>query len=141
MAASLTTTAALLRGFAKHEPAVGPSVRRYTLTWVSHTDGSVDLDTDQEIVGELLRVVFIPSATAAPTAAYDVQLKDAHGVDILAGQGANLSETNTTHVCPGVPLKDGTTTSVRPIALADVLNLVIANAGDSKGGQIILYVR
>ena len=141
MAATLTTTAALPAAYASVQPSVGPGIRTYTLVWVSHTDGVVDLDTDQAIVGELLRVVFIPSASAAPSAAYDVLLKDAHGIDVLAGQGANLSETTTTHICPGVPLKDGTTTSVRSVALAGVLNLEVSNAGSGKGGSIVLYVR
>jgi hypothetical protein len=141
MAATLTTTEALPEAYPGVQPNVGPSIRTYTLAWVSHTDGSVDLDTDQPIVGELLRVVFIPSGSAAPTTLYDVVLKDSHGVDVLAGQGANLSEVNTTHVCPGVPLKDGTTTSTRPVALAGVLNLEVTNAGSGKGGSVILYVR
>lgn len=142
MAATLTTTPALGITYNGFAPTPGPSVRVYTLAWVSHTDGVVDLDTDQAVTGELLRVVFIPgSGGTQPTDAYDVLLKDTHGVDVLAGQGANLSNTTTTHVCPGVALKDGTTTSVRPVFLAGVLNLEVSNAGSGKSGQLVLYVR
>lgn len=133
MAATLTTTPA---GYRKDSEGL----RVVTLAWVSHTDGVVNLPTSGAIVGELLRVVFIPSASAAPTTLYDVLLNDEHGIDVLAGQGANLSATVTTHVCPGVPLKDGTTTGVHPIAVAGVLTLVIANAGSGKAGTIHLYL-
>lgn len=117
------------------------TVRVHTLTWVSHTDGVVDLDTHR-IVGEIQRVVFKPDGGGTqPTDLYDVLLKDASGVDVLAGQGANLSNASTTHVCPGVPLKDGTTTSTRPITVAGALNLEVSNSGSGKGGTILLYVR
>lgn len=134
MAASLTVT--------RRNPSSGPYVERYLLTWVSAADGSVDIDTDRPIQGELARVVFVPdSGGTQPTNAYDMLLKDEHGVDVLGGQGANLANNANTHVCPGVPLKDGTTTSVRPVVVAGVLNLEITNAGDSKGGKVVLYVR
>lgn len=119
----------------------GPFVHVHTLDWQSASDGSVDLDTNP-VYGELQRVAFVPdSGGTQPTNAYDMLLKDEHGVDVLAGQGANLANNANTHVCPGVPLKDGTTTSVRPILLSGVLNLEITNAGDTKGGLVVLYVR
>jgi hypothetical protein len=134
MAATLTTTV----GF----PTSGRTIRTVTLAWVSHTDGVVDLDTGQAVVGEIVRVVFKPnSAGTQPSDLYDVLLKDAHGIDVLAGQGANLSNANTTQVCPGVPMKDGTTTSVRPCVVSGILNLEVSNAGSGKGGSVILYLR
>lgn len=115
-------------------------IRTMSLAWVSHTDGVVNLDTPA-VNGEILRVVIIPGAGGlAPTTLYDVLLNDAHGIDVLGGQGQNLSATVTSHVCPGVPLKDGTTTGVHPIAVAGVLTLVIANAGSGKAGTIVLYL-
>lgn len=142
MAATLTTTAAMVAPYASFGPDPRASVRTYTLDWLSHTDGVVDLDTDVAIVGEILRVTFVPDGGGtAPTNLYDVLLKDAHGIDVLGGQGANLSGTAASSVCPGVALKDGTTTSVVPVAVAGVLNLEVSNAGSGKGGQVILYVR
>lgn len=132
MAATLTTTR-------QNDPGVGGRVRRYALTWVSHTDGAVDLTTDQAIVGQILRVVFTNGA-ATPTDAYDVLLKDAHGIDVLGGQGANIAIANPFHICPGVAMKDGTTTSTRPVSVAGPLELVITNAGSGKAGTIYLYV-
>lgn len=134
MASALTTT---------KTPFVGPgAITVYTLDWQSEADGSVDLDTSEPVNGELLRVSIVPdSGGTQPTNAYDVLLKDQDGIDVLAGQGANLANNANTHICPGVPLKDGTTTSVRPIVLGSVLNLEITNAGDTKGGTIRLYLR
>jgi hypothetical protein len=142
MAATLTTTAAMLGPYASFGGSPGPSVRTYTLDWLSHTDGTVDLDTDGAIVGEILRVTFVPNGGGtAPSNAYDVLLKDAHGIDVLGGQGANLSSSAASSLCPGVPLKDGATTSVVPVAVAGVLNLEVANAGSGKGGLVVIYVR
>ena len=62
------------------------------------------------------------------------------GVDVLAGQGANLSDANASAVSPGVPLKDGTTTSVTPCVVADPLILNVA-AGNAKSGKVIIYFR
>lgn len=133
MAATLTTTLAQYGG--------GPVVRKYTLAWVSHTDGTVDLDTSLSIYGEILRVVFVPNQAATqPTNLYDVLLKDADGIDVLGGQGANLANNANSSVCPGVPLKDGTTTGVRPVVVAGILNLEVSNAGSGKTGSVILYV-
>lgn len=133
MAATLTTTLANHPG--------GPQVRKYTLAWVAHTDGAVDLDTDEPIAGEILRVVFDPG-TPAPTANYDVLLKDEHGIDVLAGLGANRHTTSTEQIAvPGVSMTDGVTTSVRPFAVSGYLNLEVTNAGSGGAGTITLYVR
>ena len=116
-------------------------VRKYTFDWVSSAGGAVSGTESDHISGEILRVVFIPSGTAAPTANYDVTLEDEAGNDVLGGRGANLSATVTTTVKPGVAFTDGTTTSVAPIAIDDKLELVVANAGNAKAGTVILYVR
>src|SRR5689334_18450439 len=117
MAAILTTTLAPYQG--------GPPVRRYTLAWTSHTDGSVHINTDP-ILGESVRVEFVPGAGGTqPTDLYDMVLLDTAGIDVLAGQGANLSNSTKSHVCPGVPVKDGTTTLTRPINVAEPLNLQV----------------
>ena len=63
------------------------------------------------------------------------------GLDLLAGQGANLSQTNKTHITPGVAMKDGTTTTTNRIAVNDLLDLVVANAGNAKSGVVVLYVK
>ena len=117
-------------------------IRKYTLAWVSTAGGAVSGNETGYISGEILRVVFKPDGGGTqPTDLYDVTLLDDAGFDVLAGQGANLSNANTTNVCPGVPMKDGTTTSVRPQIVDDTLELQVSNAGSAKGGTIYLYVR
>ena len=116
-------------------------VVKHTFDWVSDGSGAASVASSVPVSGTILRVSFIPSATAVPTTLYDVVLNDADGFDVLAGQGANLSETTKTNVCPGVPLKDGATTSVTPMVVDSILTLVVSNAGASKAGKVIVYVR
>lgn len=118
-----------------------PPVRRIVIAWTSDASGDANGTHTARLSGELLRVVFIPDAVAVPTALYDVTLEDDNVMDVLAGQGANLSETTTTNVCPGVPLLDGTTTSVRPMVIDDALELKVSNAGNAKQGQVIIYLK
>lgn len=120
--------------------AADSDVVRITIDWTSHTDGTVTQALPKAYSGYLERVVFNPGSTA-PTNLYDVTLTDEQSFDVLHGQGANLSDTNTTDVSPGVPLKDGTTTSVTKCLIDDVLTLNITNAGSSKTGAVVLYIR
>lgn len=119
----------------------GTDIVKHTFDWVSDGSGNATLASSVVVSGQMVRVVFVPSASAAPTANYDVTLTDADGIDVLAGQGANLSATLSANVCPGTPLKDGTTTSVLPLVVDSVLTLNVSNAGDSKAGRVAVYVR
>lgn len=113
----------------------------HTFEWLSDASGNVTLPSGLAVSGQIERVVFIPSSSAAPTSLYDVTLTDEDGVDVLAGQGANLSATVKSSVKPGIPLKDGTTTSTVPTVVDGILTLNVSNAGDSKGGTVVVYVR
>lgn len=122
--------------------AVRRPVRRAEFAWVSDASGDVSGTPSEALSGQIVRVVFTPdSGGTQPTNLYDVTMLDAGGVDVLAGQGANLSNAAASAVCPGVPLKDGTTTSVIPAQVDGVLNLVVANAGNAKGGTVTVYLR
>jgi hypothetical protein len=92
------------------------------------------------ISGEIQRVVIDPQSPA-PTDLYDITLTDEDSVDVLAGQGANVSTSATSIVCPGTPLKDGTTVSVRPVVVDGILTLNITNAGNGGAGKVVVYVR
>ena len=117
------------------------TVEKFTLDWLSDASGNVNGTHTTLLCGALLRVVFIPdSGGTQPTDLYDATLEDDNGLDILAGQGANLSNATTTHIRPGLPMKDGTTTSTAAIVLDDTLELKISNAGNAKGGNVILYI-
>lgn len=118
-------------------------INRHALAWVSDASGNVNgTPTTAAIRGTILKVEFKPDTGGTqPTNAYDVTLTDTAGVDVLAGQGANLSNSTATAVVPGVPFTDGTTTAVAPCVVAEALTLNVSNAGNAKGGQVILYVR
>ena len=133
MAASCTVTHRYLQKLG--------GVRKITWAWTSASDGSCTGPTIEAVGGEIVRIVTIPSASAAPTTLYDITITDGNSIDVMAGQGANLSATVTAHVMPGVPLKDGTTTSVAPIIVDDILTLNVTNAGDTKSGTVIMYLR
>jgi lysophospholipase L1-like esterase len=112
---------------------------KHTFRWVSNVNGSVTINSSVPISGDILRVDIIPSTQDAPTNLYDVTLTDSDGVDVLAGQGADSSETATETVCVGVPLKDGTTTKTIPVVVDGTLTLNVTNAGDTKSGRVVVY--
>jgi hypothetical protein len=104
---------------------------KYSLAWLCDAAGAVSGNPQTFRVGQLTQIKFIPDGGGtAPTALYDVTLVDANGVDYLGGTGANLSATVSTQVRVAAPLLyDGTGT----------LDLVVANAGISKGGTVQLW--
>lgn len=111
-----------------------------TVTWTSTSGGTYSETIAIPAPGELVSVKFVPGSPA-PTDLYDVTITDAYGIDVLSGQGANLSTSTASEVCPGIPVKDGTTTSVGPRPVWGNLTLSISNAGASKAGTIVLVVR
>ena len=117
------------------------TIQKITLDWLSDATGVVSGTATKRLTGSLLRVVFIPdSGGTQPSDLYDVVLNDDNGLNVLAGQGANLSNATASNVVPGVPLKDGTTTSISVCILDDTLTLGITNAGAAKGGNVVLYL-
>jgi hypothetical protein len=139
MAATLTETRTRSTGDG-YSDRYGGAVTRIELAMVSHTDGTVSGLSTAGINGTILRVVTNPGATA-PTDNYDVTLLDEDGIDVLAGQGADRDTANSEHFCPGVALKDGTTTGVVPVVVAGPLTPSVTNAGSGKTFSLILYVR
>lgn len=120
-------------------------VTKWTFAWESDASGDADLNTQEAklgfVSGTIERVVFIPDGTDAPTTLYDVKINDEDGLDVLGGQGADLSATVANQVQPGIPLTDGTTTSVAPVTVNNILDLVVSNAGNAKKGTVVLYLR
>lgn len=119
----------------------GSDVVKHTFDWTSNGSGAATVASTLAVSGVIVRVVVIPSATVAPTALYDVTLTDADSVDVLAGLGANMSATVTLNTCPGTALTDGTTVSVVPMFVDSILTLNVTNAGASKAGKVVVYVR
>lgn len=94
------------------------------------------------VSGNIERAVFVPGSPA-PTNTMTAAILDANGIDVLSGlwSGGNTAPSGGGHVKPGVPMKDGTTTTTAPIAVDEGLILQVGSAGNSKKGSIILYVR
>ncbi|HLN31962.1 MAG TPA: hypothetical protein VK395_29795 [Gemmataceae bacterium] len=91
-------------------------IMKFTLAWTCTSGGAVSYLTSAYPTGEILRVVFIPGAGGAqPSNGYSATLTDKQGMDLLAGRGAGLSNVNTTHICPGVKVTDGTTAELTGI--------------------------
>lgn len=107
-------------------------IKKVKFVWVSAADGSANGTTANEYSGEIIRLVTVPAAaTAAPSDNYDVVINDQDTTDVLMGAGANR-DTATTEQVLG--------TSLGCVA-NDKLSLSIANAGDSKGGTVIVYIK
>lgn len=106
---------------------------KYSVAWLSDAGGAVSANPQTFRSGSLIQIKFIPDGGGtAPTALYDVTLVDANGIDYLGATGANLSATASTQVRVAAPLLyDGTGT----------LDLVVANAGISKGGTVQLWIQ
>lgn len=110
------------------------TIKKLKGVWLSHTDGAV---TSTEgvgtavISGQVLRVEFVPdSGGTAPDDQYDCTLLTDDSIDILYGQGANLSGTNTVAI-----------TSNLGVVSASKLSLTVANAGSANGGTVYIYLR
>ena len=118
----------------------GSDVVKHTFEWTSDSGGAATIPSLVAVSGAIARVVFIPDANA-PTDNYDVTLTDSDGIDVLAGQGTDLDTAVASSVCPGIPLTDGTTTSVLLTVVDSILTLNVTNAGDSNAGKVVVYVR
>lgn len=112
--------------------SIGASLTRYDLVWTSDASGDVSANLFDVWRGRLIQIKFVPDGGAtAPTDLYDVTLVDEDSVDLLDGRAANLSATAGSYLQWDPPIfMDGT----------QQLDLVIANAGNAKGGTVSLWV-
>lgn len=120
-------------------------MRSVKWAWTSDGSGNVNgFPMARAIGGKVVNLVTKPGAGGvAPTDNYDVQILDEIGRDILDGKGMNRDTANTETVSPRTFLTDGGTpaiTDVGQIAVDDILNLVITNAGAAKQGIVVLYL-
>lgn len=121
-------------------------IRRVIADWVSDdSDGSAS-GTTQKVVGELIKVVTDPGS-AAPSDNWDVIITDEEGVDVTAvcQNAATLltrDTANTEQTYLYILNADGTPIGIAAFpVVCDKLTIAVANAGNSKTGQIILYYR
>lgn len=113
-------------------PAAVHGLNRIEYDWTSDASGDVS-GIEKNIYGYLLRVSFIPdSGGTQPSDYYDIELQDSDDIDLLNGAGANLSQTTSTTMAPTI---QGDSIPV----VMGAIELVVSNAGDSKGGTVVIY--
>lgn len=104
----------------------------YTLAWTSTAGGAVSGNAFPVKRGRVIQVKFMPTLVSTqPSDLYDVTLIDEESVDLLNGQGANLSNAEGLYLQFNPPLWHDDTQD---------LDLVVANAGAAKTGTVYLWV-
>ncbi len=121
-------------------------IRKVLIDWTSDASDGTCVITTRKIVGQLIKAVTDPGATA-PTDNYDIVITDEEGVDVLAacvaaGRLADRDTANSEQAYFFVENVDAAplASSVHPV-VCDKLTISIAAAGNSKLGQLILYYR
>lgn len=122
------------------------AMRKVIVDWTSDDTTGAVTGTTGKISGQLVKAVTDPGATA-PTANYDIDITDEEGVDVLAvciaaGRLQNRHTSTTEQVYFLVENVDAAplASSAHPV-VCDKLTIAVTNAGNSKVGQLILYVR
>lgn len=117
--------------------------QKVTVDWTSDASDGTCTGTSKKIVGRLVKAITDPSATA-PTDNYDIQITDEQSNDVLGGVQSTLGNRDTANTeevyflvkdAAGTPLAQ----SIHPV-VCDKLTVAITNAGNSKVGQLVLYV-
>jgi len=104
---------------------------KISFAFVSAADGTASGTTPERYTGEVWRVVFAPGTGGSqPTNNFDVVVNDEDGYDILAGQGTNISNT-----------APSTVVSSLGAVVNDTLTLSVTNAGNTKSGTVIVYIK
>jgi len=112
------------------------SLVKYKMDWLSDASGDVDVDAIAMVQGEIQSVHYFPDAGGTqPSDNYDLTMTDSYGVDILTGTGSNLSQTTDTYAVPAL------STYFKVVIEAGSYDLVIANAGNAKGGIVEVLIR
>jgi hypothetical protein len=116
------------------EERVG-SMSKIKWAWVAGSGASVNSITTPTTThaynGKIEMLATIGGAGGlAPSASYDITIKDQSSVDVLAGAGASRAATTEWTVAA----------SLGAVA-NDTLTLGIANTGSSNAGTVILFIR
>lgn len=110
------------------------TIKKLKYDWLSHTDGAVTSAEGAGTVyvsGQILRVECVPDGGGtAPDDQYDITLLTDDSIDVLYGQGANLSGTLTVAIVSNLGVISN-----------DKLSLTVANSGSANGGIVYVYIR
>jgi len=102
-------------------------------TWTSDSNGDAGpTATTAKFNAMALKLITIPGdSDLAPTAAYDITILDANGLDILCGLGADRSATDTEYKA----YTDG-----MGYVKSSTLSLVVDAAGELNTGTVYLFL-
>lgn len=109
------------------------------IAWEAHTDGSLTaVATDSNITAEIKGwsiILGITDPGTAPTAAYDVSLTDAYGMDVFGLELYNRSATATEQA---VPLMD----AIYGARLVDTALTfdILGNSNNGATGDVYIYL-
>ena len=113
------------------------SIKQIKLAWVSDGAGAADAVTTNLFDGVVLSAQFVPDGGATqPDDQYDVTFKDANGIDVLSGYGANLSNAATVDTASTALAKG---LGIGSVALSK-LTLAVSGAGAANGGTIYVNI-
>jgi hypothetical protein len=124
---------------------ISTSVVKYSLAWVSDAAGAVSGNAVTIPDGTIIGVEFTPDSGATqPTNLYDVTCTDDEGVNVFddgagASIGANLSNAAASYRVPFFG-GGGAVTYVRQWLHGGSYTLVVAAAGNAKGGTVNIYL-
>ncbi len=120
---------------------VDAGISKYSVAWTSDALGAVSGNAFAIKHGTIVAVTFTPgSGGTQPTLDYDVTLPcSEHSVDMLGGEGANLSNVTASHKVPFISAAGGVS-YVRMWMHGGNVDLTVANAGASKTGTVDIYV-
>lgn len=111
------------------------SVKKIQWTWTAAADGTLTgggsaLTTSNEYSGKVEALVTEPGASA-PSVNYDITVSDDDSYDVLAGGGADRSDSATETVLA----------SSLGIVANSKLTIAVAAAGDGGQGVTTVYIR
>lgn len=124
-----------------YEDSLKDGIHRVIADWTSDGSGNAS-GTTTKLVGELIKGVTNPDDSAAPAADYDITVTDADGVNVLGSSADDLADRHTSNTeCVYFNLTNGTTPIAAYPVVSGKLTIAVANAGDTKQGQLILYLK
>jgi hypothetical protein len=115
--------------------------RRVIADWVSDDATGAVTGTSKKVVGRLVKAVTDPGSPA-PSANYDIALTDDASADILANTDATLANRHTSNSETVVFFEKNVAAAALASApvVCSTITIAITNAGNSKQGQLVLYV-